>query len=620
MSDTHPERVQVPASLDLVERARLGINGLMGTLDPDVDFEPYFLTFFAARPAYFVHWSSLVSGVLPKYAGAMALLRCMSGSDDQRDVEQGMLASVLNNCAEDGLIYDRVDARRPWNVGVGYGRKSWNEDYSCLAGDGELVCALDWHYQLSGDDEWRRRMKRAAERMLELAVVKNDFAYYPNVGCGNDFSYPRKSGWVHTDEPQGPQEGGEGATTFYLALPLRGLVRWYRHSGDECMIDMCRKMAAFITLPKFWGGAVELEPSYGPARAHWWGHVHGTLKALRGLLEYAIVADDYRVKRFVRDGYEWGRHNIEPRLGLDNGLEGCATADLVALGIQLSDAGIGDYWDDVDAVVRNSLCEAQVTDIDALRHIGEVSPERPHGAAWGAAYDWRFGSGILYAPLPGQECTEHVLERSIGAFACNLIGGRYQSPFQMHCCTANGNQAFYYAWEAVARGQGEDAVVNLWFNRFSPWVDVESYLPYEGKLVLRAKLARRLSVRVPAWVRRSQLVCKVNEHVVTPSWAGAYLLLRDLPAGAVVTLAFPLERETVTLPIPSMNSRQYRGVAQVTATFKGSTCIGLAEPEEEVHGMQPAWVPMFRRPEFQQDQAPMREVEYRVVEQPIRWY
>jgi hypothetical protein len=54
-----------------------------------------------------------------------------------------------------------------------------------------------------------------------------------------------------------------------------------------------------------------------------------------------------------------------------------------------------------------------------------------------------------------------VLERSIGAFACNLLGGRYQSPFQMHCCTANGNQAFYYAWEGVVRGNGDRAVVNL---------------------------------------------------------------------------------------------------------------------------------------------------------------
>src|SRR5690348_6458966 len=122
MTNKVTHNVSVPASLDLVERARLGINGLTGTLDPAVDYEPYFLTFYAARPAYMVHWSSMVSGVLPKYVGALALLRCMSGCDDHRDIEASLINSVLGNIAEDGLIYDRVDVRRPWNVGVGYGR------------------------------------------------------------------------------------------------------------------------------------------------------------------------------------------------------------------------------------------------------------------------------------------------------------------------------------------------------------------------------------------------------------------------------------------------------------------------------------------------------------------
>ena len=34
-------KVLVPASLDLVDRAKLGINGLLGSLDPDLNYEPY---------------------------------------------------------------------------------------------------------------------------------------------------------------------------------------------------------------------------------------------------------------------------------------------------------------------------------------------------------------------------------------------------------------------------------------------------------------------------------------------------------------------------------------------------------------------------------------------------
>jgi hypothetical protein len=619
MDDQPINTIKVPASLDLVERARLGINGLTGSVNPDLDYEPYFLTFFGARPAYMVHWSSMVSGVMPKYVEALALLRCMSGSREHADIEQGLLQSVQANIAGDGLIYDRQRPDRPWNVGIGYGKKSWDEDYSCLAGDGRLLCGMEFYAQLTGDEFWPRQMKRTAERMLELAITKGDIAYYPNVVCGNDFSYPRQSGWIHTDEPASAQEGAEGATTFYLGQPIRGLVRWYQRSGDERFLELCRKFTNFITLPRFWGGVVEQEPVFGASRAHFWGHFHGTLAALRSILEYALAANDYRLKCFVRDGYEWAWHNLSPRLGVDVNLEGCTTGDLVALGIQLSSAGIGDFWDQVDVLVRNSLSEAQVTDMEALRRLGEVSPQRAKDSPWGVPQDWRFSSSLLREPYPGQETTDNVLERAIGGFTWTLVNGRYQHPGEMHCCTANGNQGFYYAWDAVVKSTGSTATINLLFNRFSPWLDIESYLPYEGKVVIHNKQARNLQVRIPGWVRQSDVRCKVNDTTVEPTWCGRYAGLLDIPQSADITIEFPVQKETVTLLIPQMNARQYRGVAKATYQFKGSTCIGVVA-DESIFGSEYPWVPLYRHPQYHLDQAPMVEVPYHVVERPIQWY
>ena len=619
MGDKPVDTIKVPASLDLVERARLGLNGLAGSVNPDLDYEPYFLTLLGARPAYRVHWSSMVSGVMPKYVEAFALLRCMAGGADDADIEQGLINSVLANISEDGLIYDRKKPERPWNVGIGYGKKSWDEDYSCLAGDGRLLCGMDFYAQLTGDENWPRQMKRTAERMLDLAVIRGDYAYYPNVGCGNDFSYPRRSGWVHTDEPASSQEGAEGATTFYLGQPVRGLIRWYLRSGDERFLELCRKFTNFITLPKFWGGVVEQEPAFGASRAHFWGHFHGTLAALRSILEYALVANDYRLKLFVRDGYEWAWHHLCPRLGLDTMLEGCTTGDLVALGVQLSSAGLGDFWDQVDVLVRNSLSEAQVTDSDALRKLSESGPERPQGAPWGVPQDFRFLNSYVREPLPGQETTQAVLERAIGGFACNLVNGRFQSPFEMGCCTANGNQGFYVAWEAVVRGSGGTATINLLFNRFSPWLDLESYLPNEGKAVIHNKKARNIQVRIPGWVRQNDLRCFLNGAPVEPAWCGRYAGFLDIPLHADISLEFPVQKETVTLLIPFMNARQYRGVARASYIFKGSTCIGLVE-DENIFGSEYAWVRLYRRPQYHLDKAPLVEGPYRVVENPIQWY
>jgi hypothetical protein len=53
MGDRPVDTIKVPASLDLVERARLGINGLAGSVNPHLDYEPYFLTL--QRDRYTAH-------------------------------------------------------------------------------------------------------------------------------------------------------------------------------------------------------------------------------------------------------------------------------------------------------------------------------------------------------------------------------------------------------------------------------------------------------------------------------------------------------------------------------------------------------------------------------------
>ncbi len=608
----------MPDSLDLVKHGRLGINGLTGTVDPDLDYEPYFMGFFNVRPAYMVHWSTMVSGVLPKYLEALPLLRCMTGTGPT-EIENGIIKSIFENVAEDGLIYDRTSPRRPWNVGIHYGTKSWDEDYSNLGGDGRLLDGMDFYAQLTGDPMWEKQMKRTAERMMELAIVKGDIAYYPHVGCGNDFSYPRKSGWIHTNEPMSSQEGSEGATTFCQSQPVRGMLRWYKRSGDERFLELCRKFTNFYTLPKFWGGVVEQEPVYGASRAHFWGHFHGNLGTFRGALELALATDDYRLKSWVRDGYEWAWQNLNPRLGLDVLTESCTFADLTALGIQLSLAGIGDFWDQVDVVVRNALSQAQYKDVEGLQRLGVSGPERPIDSLWGSPQDGRWLNCQVKDALPGMENADHVIERSIGAFAFSLNSGRYQSPFTMQCCTANGNQAFYFAWDAVVKASGNTATVNLLFNRFSPWLDLESYLPYEGKVIIRNKKARNLQVRIPGWVKLRELKCFIDDLPVNPDWTGRLAGFYDIPTQAMVRLEFPIQQETATLLLPCMNNRQYRGVAKGSYQFKGSTCIGYAE-EESIFGSEYPWVQIYQKPEYYLDRAPMIKVPYRVVDNPIQWY
>ena len=70
-------------------------------------------------------------------------------------------------------------------------------------------------------------------------------------------------------------------------------------------------------------------------------------------------------------------------------------------------------------------------------------------------------------------------------------------PEMYGCCSVNGANSLYYAWHGITRFDEGVATVNLFLNRASAWMDIDSYLPYEGKVVLHNKLARLARVPHP---------------------------------------------------------------------------------------------------------------------------
>ena len=128
-----------------------------------------------------------------------------------------------------------------------------------MAGNGRYLAGLTFMYQATGDEVWKQRARQTAERMLELAVVEGDRAWYPNPGLGNDFSYPRVSGWTTRKCPIDPREGAEGATMFYLYQPLRGFTRYYVLTGDERFLAISRKFLKTGQAARFWQGMDNLD-------------------------------------------------------------------------------------------------------------------------------------------------------------------------------------------------------------------------------------------------------------------------------------------------------------------------------------------------------------------------
>lgn len=576
----------VPDTLDLADRASFAINGLTGALDPKLDYEIYFVVRFAANPPYMYHDTTGLPTNNPKFAESLPMMRVMSGSDKNLDIENGMIESMVSMLADDGLYYAPAKKERPWHEGVGHVYRTpdgqvvrRNEDFANVYGNSRMMLAMMAWYQRDKDAAWKNRISKMAERMIEIAQKKEDYAYYPDAGIGEAFSYP-KSGWTNTDEPQTERMGAEGSMFMYHCGPIRAMSRWFAMNGDEKALEFAGKLVNFVLKPKFWA-----EPSgfAGAELGHFTGHHHGHVALLRGLLDYAIVTNNNRIKEFVRDSYEYARNTGIARIGLFG--EACSTADMVATAIKLSAAGMGDYWEDVDQYVRNQLVEYQLLRTDLLEKVSSASQKREVN--------------------PPQETDDRVIERNIGGFA-----GDYNNPTKltntwiMCCCTGNATQALYYAWEGIIRFNSGVAQVNLLLNRASPWLDVLSHLPYEGKVILKNKKAEKLAVRIPRWVNKKAVQCHKNEEPSSPFWVGNYVVFESLSEKDEVTIEFPMEKETV---------KYTHGGKEYTCHFKGNSLVDIL-PRDEENGY-----PIYLREHYKEDKAEMKKVTRYVSPVIIDW-
>jgi hypothetical protein len=184
------------------------------------------------------------------------------------------------------------------------------------------------------------------------------------------------------------------------------------------------------------------------------------------------------------------------------------------------------------------------------------------------------------------------------------------------CCTVNGAQGIYYAWHGITRFDAGVATVNLFLNRAAPWMDIDSYLPYEGKVVLHNKQAHMALVRIPGWVAADKVRCRIEppaatgekkSRMVTPARAGNYLVLAGIKKGEQIVLEFPVPIWTDQY---TMNGKKYQ------VTFKGSTVIDIG-PRDQGHYWQ-----FYEREGYRAGKAPMHKVRRFVADRlvPLRTF
>jgi hypothetical protein len=578
----------VPDTLDLAQRAELALHCLTGALNPEYGYELYFIVRFCQNPAMMHHEGTGLPTNNPKFAEAQPMMRVMSGSDHNLDIQHAMIQSMLGNIHEDGLYYSPLE-RRPWSHDSGelaVGGTGPNP-FANIYGNARFLLAMMVWSQWDKDPAWDARIQRLADGLVRIAIDKGDYAYYPvGRGVGEILSFT-PGGWAETEEPT---DGGFGVPMYFGGV-VRALAAWYGVSGDREALTLAGKLAAYLRRPFVWTPSAQADGVFGPQLGHCSGHFHAHAAALRGLLAYGMAIQDADTILFVRDGYEWLRQYGVARIGwfpehLKAGqhCESCGIADMVALAIRLSDAGVGDYWDDVDRYVRNQLVEQQLTRQDHLERLVQSSPARP--------------------VRPPRETSDRVIERNIGGFAGHGDLSLLPDTWIMHCCTGNAAAALYYGWEGISRFHGETAVVNLLLNRASPWLDVHSYLPHEGRVALVNKAARRVAVRIPLWVERKEVQCGIGARRVSPIWVGNHLLFEDLHPGEELDVRFPVRDRTERF---ALDGKEY------AAHFRGNTVVEILPRQSGVG------YPIYERSECRTEHASLRRAPRHTPAQVLKW-
>ncbi|RKY06358.1 MAG: hypothetical protein DRP56_07560, partial [Planctomycetota bacterium] len=562
----------VPDTFDLQERAELSINVMTRATGPNADFEEYFHANFRTDPPVMRHVFADQCQV--KFMEALPLLRMITGSTLNTEVDRRWMEMTLRRLGSDGLAYTPIGGR-PWALrGLFSPYLDEGDQFIEPLVGGRLLSSMMLHYRREPDPIWKEGAERLVDALADLAIDKGSYAYYsPSAWLANKSS----------TEDMGINDRFNGA---HVTFVIPGLVHVYKDTGYEPAATLADKLIRYtldeIDYFNADGSFAPETPGGGSA------HFHQHSVAILAMVEYAHAVGDTDLLDLMKLAYEYGKSSADTTLGYfpatiisggtDDRCEFSSVADMIAIGLKLTEAGYGDHYDDIDRWVRNGLAEGQLTQqrADLIEAQAGRFPD--------------------VTPDPTFETADNVIDRNIGAFYGWDVGtlpgkagvNEWGNAITQDA-TGNGARAIYYVWDHALRKTGTQLRVNLLFNRASQWADVHSYIPYEGRVDVKMKEACELSVRIPEWVTPVQVSCEINDISHTLGWDGRYAVVGAVNINDVVKMTFPISER---VEVATIGGQQY------TLTIKGSDVVNIDPPGQ--------YCPLYQREHMREDKAPMK--------------
>jgi len=534
-----------PATHFWQEAALLAMAALPHRVDEHRDGQPYFWISLTSHPPCLQHQSWDYCDMSGRWVDALALGRLMTGSHAYVATEEGLRRFLLGRRnPRDGLFYN---AEAP-DIG-----SRAAADMFCQSR--VMLGLLSW-WQESGDQRLEGYLEGLVHGLHAAAAWDGAMASYPATLWSNGrwLNLPDRAAAL--DPKVAPALSAPG----YWACQVGGLMAYHALSGSVSALSLAGGLARTY---------VERSGAVGPDGSYV-GHTHsgGVLPTTVGILRYGLATGDEDLVRWAQRVYDFTVSQasrfgwLSDGVGFPSGYfwgqfcETCALADYLELGILLSEAGLGDYWDVVERCARNQLLENQFREVDSFLPPG-TDPRVTAGA------------------LGTFECAARP--NSLLGWGEGLEG----------CCIGSGLHALYLVWAHALSEVGDTVSVNLPISRSTEMLEVIAEEPYAGRLRLLIRRPCSVDLRLPAHTTAGEVQVIVDGRPVVGARQGARLLLPHLDAGAHVIIAYPLsereERETIA-------GQEY------TLHWRGSTVVDIDPPGQRC--------PTYQRAAYCAPQAP----------------
>jgi len=517
----------------LSDSASMAMDAMLARLDMERGARPYFWIDYQSQPPRAQHSYWDTCDIAGRFVDGLALARILTGRQDGRAAEE-MLRTFLwaQQDPTNGLFFNPDDEHESTNAemskyipAAGVMTSARHADMFCQRGP---MLAMITLMQL-GDDSMRARLSKMVHGLRAIAVREDDelrFASYR---------------WAEAIRPEwiAPQSVPEKWTGYRYAS-LTALARYVELTRDPVAVELALGLATHYMRR----GEV---PPDGRYRCN--THSGGVLPTAAGIARLGAALGRSDLIQWAERVYLWTRANmtdfgfLPDGLGLDGFFAGtcetCALADFVHLAVVLSECGAGEYWDDVERLVRNQLLANQYTDVDAIRRA-----------------------------FPG--VTDDVLAMLRGGFEC---AARPNDLFNWAgaeaCCIGGGVRALYLAWRAAIETRDGETSVRMGVTRQTNAAIVTAYAPWDGRIDVQSLRTQRIRVRIPEGVAASSVRIFVDGRPAHHRSSGRWIVVDDVGQGRVVTASFELQRA----------ARAYR-VADVDyqADWLGDTIVAMRPP------------------------------------------